>query len=60
MATAVGWGKTSETDADLQERLLQVEVEVMGNSLCQADYGPMVNDGHLCIDTNYGRRVRTR
>ena len=56
----MGWGKTSETDADLQDRLLQVEVEVMGNSLCQADYGPMVNDGHLCIDTNYGRRVRTR
>ena len=33
----------------------QVDVEVISNVLCAADYGPMINDGHLCTDTNYGR-----
>ena len=57
MATAVGWGKTVETDTDLQDRLQQVDVEVISNVLCAADYGPMINDGHLCTDTNYGSKV---
>ena len=58
MATVVGWGKTVETDSDLQDKLQQVEVEIIGNVLCAADYGPMINDGHLCTDTNYGSKVK--
>ena len=37
---------------------LQVELDVMDNVLCAADYGPMINDGHLCTETNYGKQVK--
>ena len=51
MATAIGWGRTSDSMEGKSDHLYYVEAGVIYNALCQADYGPMVNEVHLCIDT---------
>ena len=57
MATAAGWGKTSTAAESHSDQLYFVEAEVISNTLCKADYGPILNEGHMCIDTSYGHVV---
>jgi hypothetical protein len=56
-ATAIGWGKLSETDAEHSSVLRQVDLEIISNTLCQVDYGPWINECHMCVDTYYGQKV---
>lgn len=55
-ATAIGWGKLAETDATHSDLLHEVELQIISNTLCQVDYGPWVNECHMCVDTYYGQK----
>jgi len=55
-ATAIGWGKLSETDAVHSDVLREVNLEVISNVLCKVDYGTLIDDCHICVDTYYGQK----
>jgi hypothetical protein len=57
-ATAIGWGKLDENDPVHSDLLRQVDLPIISNILCQVDYGPWVNECHMCVDTFFGQKVQ--
>ena len=37
-----------------------MDLQIISNTLCQVDYGPWVNECHMCVDTYYGQKVGPR
>jgi secreted trypsin-like serine protease len=48
-ATVIGWGLTDpDTTTDLSEVLQEVEIPVVSNAACNAEYGGIITDVMLC------------
>ena len=54
IATAIGWGKDSDSSDGISSVLREVDVPIMDNSECNDVYGN-INDGHICVDSTGGR-----
>lgn len=56
-AVASGWGKTSNADPGVTNKLRYVDLRIANQESCERSYLPgSVTDGNICVDTDFGTR----
>ncbi|WP_051309241.1 S1 family peptidase [Desulfogranum japonicum] len=52
--TLIGWGNQASYDIDYAEKLQQVEVPIVSNSVCNASYSNQITSNMVCAGYSYG------
>jgi secreted trypsin-like serine protease len=53
--TVLGWGQTSDSDAELSENLRYQTVSTLSNEECRLFYGNQITENMVCAEGNYNQ-----
>ncbi|RZC33495.1 brachyurin [Asbolus verrucosus] len=57
VATAAGWGQTSDTAVGLNNNLHYVDLSIISNTECQITYGNQIKSGMVCAVGNFNEGI---